>query len=120
MANLTRGEYHHRDELLARYGRKAGTNWWLSTAPFGGKTPVISSTALSTDNWTIVASGLTGVVSWRLSELGGNDFYYAFVLAPGDNFSVAFGWVAQGSGVTNIYAKRVGSNTLTIKAEVWT
>jgi len=82
-------------------------------------TPTISSVTTATAAWTPLATGLTNLVKWRLSELNGNPFHYAYVAAPGNNFNVGFGWVSYETAPTTIYIKRPGSSNITIKFEKW-
>lgn len=85
------------------------------------KAPTIDSTSLSTDDWTAIVTVQTKIVKWRLSEINGDDFWYAFVASPGDNFSIAYAWEAQNTGPAAIYVRRpTGASTLTIKSEIWT
>ena len=113
------GEYAHRDTLLAEYGIKIGDEKYLVMMPLTPTTPTITSVATAGAGWTLLATGLTNVVRWKISELDGNDIHYAFVAAPGDNFSVAFGWWQDSSSPTSIYVKRAASNDITVKLELW-
>lgn len=96
-----------------------GGEEYLAQIALKPSTPTISSVTTTDGNWTIVASGLTDILEWRLSELNGNDFDYAFEAAPGNNFSVAFGWVGQMTNPSAIYIKRKTSDNITIKFERW-
>ncbi len=96
---------------------------YLATIPLSissDVTPTISSVATTDGSWTVIETGLTDIVKWRLSELNGNPFHYAYVAAPGDNFNVGFGWVSYETAPTAIYVKRPGSSNITIKFEKWT
>lgn len=82
-------------------------------------TPTIISVATTDGSWTEVATGLTGVILWQLTELNGNDIQYAFVVAPGDNFSMAFGGVTQETNLNALYVRRPTSSNITVKLERW-
>ena len=109
----------HRDPALSIVLEKIGDNHYLAVSTIRPTTPTITSVATTDANWTAVATGLIDVVEWRISELNGNDFHYAFVAIPGDNFSVGFGWVSQHTGITSLYVKRPGTGNITVKLEVW-
>ena len=112
----------HRDDQLRRFADRIGGIDYLSIAPIAvasGATPTITSVATTDANWTLVATGLTSVLQWRLSELTGNDFHYAYVAAPGDNFNVGFGWISYQTSLTSLYVKRTGANNITVKLEYW-
>lgn len=120
---LTRfGEYAHRDTILARCARViTSTRWFLATAEIrpsdGGVT--ITSQTLNDANWTALATGLSGVVKWRISELNGDDFYYAYTNNPGDNFMVGWGWVSYDTDISQIYVKKPSGTSRTLKFERW-
>ena len=122
--NITKfGEYGHQSTQLSRAMRKdSNGNYYLamqSALPSGSVTPTISSVTTTDGNWTLLASGLTNVFQWRISELTGDNIQYAYVAVPGENFSVAFGWESQISPITDIYIRRSGSNNITVKLERW-
>ena len=97
-------------------------NFYLATVPLSissNVTPEISTVTTTDTSWVPVATGLTGLVKWRLSELNGNPFHYAYVAAPGNDFNVGFGWVSYETAPTAIYIKRPGSSNITIKFEKW-
>lgn len=92
----------------------------VAIRPQGSTTnPVISSTPTINANWTVVATGLTNILEWRLTELNGNDFQYAYVAAPGDNFQVGFGWVSYLTSPLALYIRRPGDDDVVIKFERW-
>ena len=119
-SNLSRfGEYSHSDTMLALFGRKIGSNFFLAVSEARPSTPTIVSVTTTDANWTALATGLTGVLKWRISELTGDDIHYAYVAAPGSNFSVGFGWVAWDTDISAIYIKRPAGNNITVKLEYW-
>lgn|SRR3990167_1174839 len=111
--------YEHQSNSLTNVTLRIGGKDYLAQIAIRPSTPTITSVTTTDTNWTEVATGLTNILEWRLSELDGNDFDYAFVAAPGDNFSTAFGWVAQQTNPSAIYIKRKGTNNITIKFERW-
>ena len=82
-------------------------------------TPTIYNVTTTDANWTAVATGLTNVLGWRLSERAGQDFHFAFVASP-STYCTAFGWCADQSEITAIYVKRTGSANITAELLVWT
>lgn len=112
-------EYAHRDTLLAEYGIKIGEEKYLVMIPISASTPTISSTTTTTANWIPIATDLSTVIKWRITELSGNDFWYAYVAAPGDNFDVGFGWVEDNTSPSGIYIKRPTDKNITIKLTLW-
>ena len=66
---------------------------------------------------TTIASGLTGVLAWRLTEKNGNDFYY-FYDGVGTTFVTGFGWVSKETAITAIYVKRPGASNVNMQLEV--
>ncbi len=99
---------------------------WISNIPYlatiGIRPTTFAITTLTTTNanWVPLATGLTGVLSWKATELNGNDFHYAYVAAPGNNFMVGFGVISYNAAPTTIYVKRPGASNITIKLEVQT
>lgn len=83
------------------------------------KAPTITSVTTTDANWTALITSQTKIVQWRICELNGNDIHYAFTASPGDNFSVAFGWVSQATSPAAIYIKRPGNDNITVKLEYW-
>lgn len=79
----------------------------------------IVNVTINDDNWNEIATGLTGVCEWRLSERTGNEFHYAYEAAPA-TYCTAFGILQRNTGVENIYVKRVsGAGSITIELECW-
>jgi len=83
-------------------------------------TPTFTTVTTTTANWTLVATGLSDTIKWKLMELTGSDFYYAYTAIPGNNFGVAFGWAGMDTSPSAVYIKRTGSTDITIKFERWT
>jgi hypothetical protein len=96
------------------------SKFYLAVIGIRASVPTISTVATTDANWTLVATGLSNILEWRLSELNGNDFHYAYVATPGNNFSVGFGWVSFQTSPTAIYVKRPATANITIKLERWT
>jgi uncharacterized membrane protein YjdF len=110
----------HRDSALSIILEKIGDDHYFAVVPVRPSTVVISSVTTTDANWTLTATGLVDILSWRLSELNGNDFHYAFEAVPGDNFSVAYGWVGDQTNPVSIYIKRPSTGNVTVKFERWT
>ena len=122
MSNLEKfGEYGHQATLLARASRKFGLNSFFAFLTGGqlASTVTIFNKTISNDSFNEVTSGLSNVVSWRLSLRSGNDFSYAFVAAPSVH-ATAFGWAADVTPIAEIHVKRVESQTEIAELVVWT
>lgn len=109
----------HRDPALSVVLDKQNGLYYFSVIPIRPTTPTIVSVATTNANWTALATGLTNVLTWRISELNGDDIHYAYVVAPGNNFSVAFGWAAMQTSPSAIYIKRPATDNITVKLETW-
>lgn len=81
-------------------------------------TPTIVNVSTTTGAWTLVASGLSDIFSWRLSERGGNDFRYAFVAAP-TAYATGFGWVSDNTPLTAIYVQRPTATNVNMELIHW-
>ena len=122
MTRLAIHEQVHRDDQLRKYTDRIGGYDYMSVVPFAvasGATPTITSVTTTNANWTVVATGLSSILQWRVSELAGNDFYYAYVAAPGDNFNVGFGWISYQTPLSALYVQRTGTDNITVKFERW-
>ena len=122
MARINQSDTLHRDSQLRRFVDRIGGNDYMAIIPYAvasGSTPTITSVATTDATWTLVASGLTNVIQWRISELSGDDFHYAYVAAPGDDFNVGFGWISYQAPLTNLYVKRTAAADITVKLEYW-
>ncbi len=95
------------------------SKFYLATIAIRPTTPTIYNVSTTNANWTPIATGLTGVLKWRLTEKSGNDFYYAYVSSP-TAFMTGFGWVADDTAPTAIYAKRPATTNVDMQLEVWT
>lgn len=120
MARLVKfGQYTHRDTLIANATIRLGGVDYLAVHEIRPSTSAIVSLTTTDDTWTAVATGLSGVLSWRVSEINGDSFNYAYVAAPGSNFSVGFGWVSMETDISAIYVQRNTANNITVKLETW-
>lgn len=81
--------------------------------------PTITRVLTTDANWTEVFSNETKIVKWRISELNGNDIYYAYEASPGNNHSIAYGWEAQNTGPGAMYVKRPGGDNIDVRVEIW-
>ena len=110
----------HRDSALSIVLERIGGKDYFAVVRARPTTPTITTLTTANANWIALATGLTGLLEWKISELNGNDFYYAYESSPGNNFSVGFGWVSQQTAPTAIYIKRPGASNITVKLEQWT
>ena len=81
---------------------------------------ILNPAAIADDLWNAVATGLTGVLDWKLQERNGLDFYYAYVAAPTTYVSCIGGLLQRQTDITQVYVKRVNAtDTLTMEFEYW-
>lgn len=106
--------YNHQSNTLTDVTVRIGGKDYLAKIDFRPATQTIYNVSIATDDWTAIATGLTNVLSWRLSERAGQDFYFAFVAIP-TTYMTAFGWIADQSEITQIYAKRTSAVTLNME-----
>ena len=121
MARLLQGEHLHRDNQLGRYTIRLGGVDYLAMIDIKSAvntTPTIYNVSTTDANWTAIGTGLSNVVSWRLSELNGNDFWFAFTAAPA-TFMTGFGWVGDNTSISEIYCKRPASADISMQLLVW-
>ena len=86
--------------------------------PLASTTPTIVNVSTTDATWTLVASGLTDIKSWRLVEENGNDFRYAFVAAPA-TYMTGFGWVSMDTPITDVYVQRISATDLDMQLLTW-
>ena len=108
----------HRDPALSILIEKQGSSHFMAVTPIRPSTPTILNEAITDDNWHPIATGLTDVLSWRLSERSGQDFYFAFVPSP-TTYATAFGWVGEQTAITSVYVKRKVSLTANMELLYW-
>lgn len=113
------GDYAKSDTMLARAMRKLGSVFFMATGELRPSTPVIVNQSTTDGNWTLVASGLSNVLFWRLSERNGNDFRYAYVPAP-TAYMTGFGYIKRQTDVSAIYVQRPTSSDIDMELEYWT
>lgn len=97
---------------------KIGSNFYFSMVPVRPSTPTIVNEAIADDNWHAIATGLTDVLEWRLSERAGQDFYFAFENNP-TNYCTSFGWIGGQTSPGQIYVKRKNTTTNNIELLIW-
>lgn len=108
----------HRDSALSVVIEKQGSDYYMAVSSVKPSTPTIYNQAINNDNWTAIASGLTDVLEWRLSERAGQDFYFAFEAAPA-TYCTAFGWVGGQHSIAAVYAKRKNATTNNLELLIW-
>lgn len=119
MGRLTKyGEYAHGHTLLGDVIEKLGTTPFLAIMEVRPSTPTIYNVATTDANWTAVATGLTGVLGWRLSEANGADFDFAFTAAPA-TYATAFGLIGSDTQITAIYVKRKAAVNINAQLIIW-
>ena len=108
----------HRDSALSVVIEKQGSLYYISTFIIRPTTPTILNVATTDGNWTAIATGLTDVLEWRLSERSGADFYFAFVASP-STYATAYGWVGGSTEISSIYVQRTGSTNINLELLYW-
>lgn len=108
----------HQSTAASLILEKLGDGYYISMVPIRGSTPTIVNEAISDDNWHTIAAGLTDVLSWRLSERSGADFYVAYEAAPA-TYDIAFGWISEQSSPALIAVKRKNTATNNISLTYW-
>ena len=138
MARKSKLQGLHRDNQLRDFAIVLGGEDYMATVLSNGtytlvvnadgsinvrqvppSTVAIVEKITSTDGWEAVATGLTGVRKWRLSNTEGRNFDYAFTATPATAYSTAFGSIDNETGITAIYARRQGDTELTLHLETW-
>jgi hypothetical protein len=109
----------HRDPALSILIEKQGSDYFMAVNTVKPSTATIYNQAINNDNWTAIATGLTDVLEWRMSERAGQDFYFAFGAAPA-TYATAFGWVGGQQSIGAIYAKRKNAVANNIELLIWT
>ena len=113
------GQYSHSDTMLARALRFLGGKYFLAAAEIRPSTPTIVNVSTTTAGWTAIATGLSNVVEWRLSERNNNNFRYAYVASP-STYATGFGVVEKKTDITAIYVQDLGADRVTMELEYWT
>lgn len=106
--------YEHQSNSLTNVTIRINGVDYLAKIDLRPSVQTIYNVTISDDNWNAIATGLTNVLSWRLSERAGQDFYVAFVSAP-TTYITAFGWLADQTEITAVYVKRISAVTLNLE-----
>jgi len=77
----------------------------------------VSTTDASATRVPAAGTSLSSVVSWRLSERDGNDFYYAFDSGM-VTYATGFGWIAEYFDIPAIYVKRPTTTNINMQLVV--
>ena len=121
MVRLAAKDTLHRDNALRSFTERIGGLDYLAVidiAQASGVTPTIVNVSTAGAGWTLVASGLSSIRTWRLSERGGNDFRYAFVAAPA-TYATGFGWISDNTPLTAIYVQRPTTTDIDCELVYW-
>ena len=120
MAELTSNQYVHRDPGIGRVTKLYGTKYFLGMAAVRPSTVTITNTATTTSGWTAIATGLSGVLAWMISERDGNEFDYAFTASPSTYMTSLGAPISFDTEITAIYARRRGSTNINLQLMTWT
>ena len=121
-SNIRNKPIHRPEFYLAEGAIKVGGRHYAVFMPGGPSSAnvTIYNVATTDATWTALATGLTNVIMWRLSERTGLDFRYAFVAAP-TAYSTCFG--SNGyvlTAISAIYIQRPAATNVNGQLEVWT
>lgn len=93
--------------------------FYLATIAIRPTTVTIYNVATTDANWTTIASGLTGVLSWKLCERSGTEFHYCFD-GVGTTYMTTYGLIQRDTAITAVYVKRPAGVNINLQLEVWT
>jgi hypothetical protein len=110
----------HRDPALSILLRKSGTDYHMSVVSIRPATPVITEVATTDANWTVIATGLTGVLAWKLTERDGNAFDYCFDNGVAGTSVRSYGAIQRDTALSAVYVKRTGGTDINMQLEYWT
>ena len=108
----------HRDQALSVVIQKEGGEYYFSIIAIRPSTVTIYNVATAGAGWTEIAAGLTGVLSWKLTEELGTEFDYAFVAAPA-TYMTSYGDLQRDTALTALYVRRRGGVDINLQLEVW-
>lgn len=109
----------HSHNALSWVIELLGGKFYLATIAIRPTTVTIYNVSTTDASLTTIASGLTGVLKWRLTEKSGNDFYYCFD-GIGTTYVTGFGWVSEDTAPTGFYVKRPSGTNVDMQLTVWT
>ncbi len=78
----------------------------------------IYNTATTDANWTAVQTGLTDVVTWKLSERDGGSFNYCFD-GVGTTYMTTYGAIQRDTILSAIYVQRTDATNINMQLEIW-
>jgi len=93
--------------------------YYMSVIPIRPSTVTIYNVSTAGAGWTAIATGLTGVLAWKLTEEGGNEFDYAFSAVPA-TYMTTYGDLQRDTALSDIYVRRRGGTDIDLQLEVWT
>lgn len=96
-----------------------GSKFFMSTIPIRPTTVTIINVATTDANWTAVATGLSGVLAWKLTEASGAAFHYCFD-GVGATYMTSYGSLQRDSEIMVVYVKRTGATNINVQLEIWT
>ena len=111
--------FEHVSTGLTKLAIILGGEEWLGTLPIRPSTCTIINIATTDANWTEVATGLTGVLCWKLKDREGQEFDYCFD-GVGTTYMTSLGEALQReTEITKVYVKRRGTTNLNMQLEYW-
>lgn len=92
--------------------------FFLSTASIRPSSVTILNVSTADANWTAIATGLSNVLSWKLTEKSGNAFHYCFD-GVGTTYMTSYGSLQRETDISAIYVKRTAAVNADMQLEIW-
>jgi len=96
-----------------------GSKFFMATVPIRPATVTIYNVATTDALWTAVAVGLTGVLSWKLTERSGRAYDYCFD-GVGATYVTSYGSLQRDTEITAVYIRRRDATDINAQLEIWT
>jgi len=97
---------------------KQGSDFHLAVIPIRPSTFVILNVPTAGAGWTAIATGLTNVLAWRLSEKDGNEFDYCYDNGTAGTSIRSYGVLQRDTALSAIYVKRTGAVDINMEIEL--
>lgn len=107
------------ESLLNKAVTNLGFDYVLQILTRRPTTVVIYNVSTSGAGWQAIASGLEGVLAWKLTEKSGNAFRYCFD-GVGTTYVTSYGAIQRDTAITAIYVQRTAATDIDLELEIWT
>ena len=78
----------------------------------------IYNVATAGAGWMAIATGLTNVATWKLTERDGSAFNYCYD-GVGTTYMTSYGVIQRDTVITAIYAQRTAGVDINLQLEIW-